>query len=281
MNTPSLNTLRAFDAAARHKTLGAAARELQVTTGAVSQQINQLESTLEAKLFERHRRGLRLTEAGLRLHRPIEQAMELIQQGIDSLKSCSTQISIALSPSLAAKWLIPGLSEIAEANPEIDLQIITAQAPDQSDAEFILHLGAAPSTTGRKVDLLCETPLVAVAGPTLIARAPVIARESFFAQYILIEDASRPWAKWLSESGTTFQSHQVAQTALALDAAEAGTGIALVPAIMAKDALAAGRLVKLKEFPPEAGHGLYLIRPANTPASKARRIVEDWIRSAV
>jgi LysR family glycine cleavage system transcriptional activator len=281
MTTPSLNTLRAFDAAARHGTLSAAARELQVTTGAISQQINQLEAALEAKLFERHRRGLRLTEAGSRLHTPIELAMELIQEGIENLKSVSTRISIALSPSLAAKWLIPSLSEIAETNPEIDLQIITAQAPDQSDAEFILHLGAAPSTAGRKVDLLCETPLVAVTGPTLIARAPVIARESFFAQYLLIEDASRPWAKWLSESGTTFQSHQVAQSALALDAAEAGTGIALVPAIMAKDALAAGRLVKLKEFPPEPGRGLYLIRPANTPASKARRIVEDWIRSAV
>jgi LysR family glycine cleavage system transcriptional activator len=281
MTTPSLNTLRAFDAAARHGTLSAAARELQVTTGAISQQINQLEAALEAKLFERHRRGLRLTEAGSRLHTPIELAMELIQEGIENLKSVSTRISIALSPSLAAKWLIPSLSEIAETNPEIDLQIITAQAPDQSDAEFILHLGAAPSTAGRKVDLLCETPLVAVTGPTLIARAPVIARESFFAQYLLIEDASRPWAKWLSDSGTTFQSHQVAQSALALDAAEAGTGIALVPAIMAKDALAAGRLVKLKEFPPEPGRGLYLIRPANTPASKARRIVEDWIRSAV
>jgi LysR family glycine cleavage system transcriptional activator len=281
MSSPNLNNLRAFEAVARQKTLGAAAKELSVTPGAISQQISHLENTLQVKLFERHRRGLRLTEAGTRLHRPIEQAMGLIQQSIDNLKSSSTRISIALSPSLAEKWLVPRLSTLAEAHPEIALQILAAHSPEQTDAEFILHHGAAPSTAGREVDLLTPTPRVAVTGPALVARAPVIARESFFAQYMLIEDASQPWAKWMHQSGTAFQSLQVAQTALALDAAEAGTGIALVPAIMAKDALATGRLVKLKEFPPEPGFGLYLIRPANTPASMARRIVEDWIRSAV
>lgn len=272
---------RAFDAVVRHGTLSAAARELQVTTGAISQQINQLECYLEAKLFERHRRGLRLTEAGKRLHSPVGHAMELIHQGIAELQSVSELVSLSLSPSLASRWLIPRLSAWAEAQPEIDLHLHTTQAPDQTDAEFILHLGPAPATKGREVELLSLMPLVAVTGPTLIARAPVIPRESFFAQYTLIEDASRPWANWLAQSGTAFQSHQVAQTALALDAAEAGEGIALVPAIMAKDALANGRLIQLRDFPPEPGHGLYLIRPANTPASKARRIVEDWIRSAV
>lgn len=207
--------------------------------------------------------------------------MELIHQGIADLKSLSERISLAVTPSLASRWLVPRLSALAEAHPEIDLQILTAQHPEESDAEFILHLGPTPSEAGRTVEMIAPAPRIAVTGPALVARAPVIARESFFAQYTLIEDASRPWANWLNQSGTPFQSHQVAQTALALDAAEAGDGIALVPAIMAKDALGAGRLVKLKEFPPEPGQGLYLIRPANTPASKARRIVEDWIRSAI
>ncbi|MGI3186038.1 LysR substrate-binding domain-containing protein [Nioella aestuarii] len=207
--------------------------------------------------------------------------MELIHQGIANLKSISERISLAITPSLASRWLVSRLTTLAEAHPEIGLQILTAQHPEKSDADFVLHLGPAPSEAGREVELISPAPRIAVTGPALVARAPVIARESFFAQYTLIEDASRPWASWLDQSGTSFQSHQVAQTALALDAAEAGEGIALVPVILAQDAIAAGRLVKLKEFPPEPGHGLYLIRPAHTPASKARRIVEDWIRSGV
>ena len=281
MPTYSLNNLRAFDATARHKTLGAAAKELQVTSGAISQQISQLEGYLEVKLFRRHRRGLQLTSAGERLLPPVSQAMTLISESIANLKSLSERISIASTPSLATRWLAPRILGLAESNPEIELQVTATQDPLTVDADFILHLGAPPEMSGKTVDLLAPLPLVAVAGPALIARAPVIARESFFAQYRLIEDASRPWAKWLSQTGTQFQSLELTQTALALDAAEAGQGIALAPAIMAQDAITAGRLVKLKEFPPEPGFGLYFIRPATAPASMARRSVENWIRDGV
>lgn len=281
MTTPNLNNLRAFDAAARHGTLGAAAKELNVTSGAISQHINQLEASLEAKLFDRHRRGLRLTDAGKQLHAPIAQAMRLVHEGIAELKSVSEHISLAITPSMATRWLLPRVASLAETNPEISLQIVTAPDPDKSDADFSLHLGAAPSATGREVERLVSVPLVAVTGPELVARAPVIARESFFAQYTLIDDASRPWAKWLSRSGTAFQSVQVEQSALALELAEAGQGIALVPAPLAQGAVSAGRLVILKEFPADPDFALYLIRPANTPSSKARRIVESWIRDGI
>jgi len=286
MSFQNLNSLRHFDAAARHLNLRLAAEELSVTQGAISQQIKLLESVLQAQLFTRHPRGLTLTEAGTRLHQPVREALGLVSDAIAKLQSFSDRVLLSLPPSFAAKWLVPRLARFAEAHPNIDLQIITSgQSPGGlgGDLDLALWQGSAPSDTTHHVERLAPLQLVAVSGPSLIARAPVLPRASFFAQYPLIEDAQRPWQSWFAAEAPDMEFRQISfsQTALAIDAAEAGQGIALVPEILVRDALARGHLVKLREEPAVDAHGLYLLRPANAPHSHAKQVVIDWIRSLV
>ncbi|RFU11744.1 LysR family transcriptional regulator [Rhodobacteraceae bacterium W635] len=281
MTTLNLNALRVFDAVARHGSLRDAALELCVTEGALSQQIKQLEAALDVRLFDRSHRGLRLTDAGLRLHNPVGVAMGQIQSALEEVNTQSGRISVALPPSLAAKWLMPRLPRFAEAHPGIELQILTTATPETSGADFALCLGAPPPRTGVTVDRLAPLSPVAVTGPSLIARAPAIARPSFFAGYTLIEDASHPWQAWFAAHAPdmTFDTVKIRESALALDAAEAGDGIALVPDLLARAALQAGRLVRLMDLPKDKTKGLALIRPKQAPRGAAREIVEDWLRA--
>ena len=148
MTTLNLNALRVFDAVARHETLRDTARALSVTEGALSQQIKQLETALDVRLFDRSHRGLRLTDAGLRLHKPIGAAMGQIQSALEELNTQSGRISVALPPSLATKWLMPRLPRFAEAHPGIELQILTTATPETSGADFALCLGAPAPRAG-------------------------------------------------------------------------------------------------------------------------------------
>lgn len=202
---------------------------------------------------------------------------------IAELKSFSDRISLQIAPSLAGRWLAPRLPHFADAHPDIELEIRTAREPSTPpEADFLLRLGRPVPLPGFVADCLAPQRTVAVTGPGLIARAPVIARAAFFAQYPLIEEPSQRWRTWFGQHGpdTAYETVEVGQTALALDRAEAGEGIALVPEILARDALAAQRLVLLKDMGEEPG-GLILYSAADAPRSKARQTVADWIRAEI
>lgn len=285
MSFQNLNTLRHFDAAARHLNLRAAAQELQVTQGAVSQQIKFLEEILQVSLFTRHPRGMALTEAGERLHRPVSDGLSMIFDGIAKLKSFSDRIVLSIPPSLAARWLAPRLARSAQDHDDLDLQILpSARVPrfGRDGVDMAICLGPAPVDPSLQATLLAPIRMVAVTGPSLMARAPVLARPSFFAQYPLIEDQTHPWQSWFAREapGTAFDRLEFTQTALALEAAEEGHGIALVPDVLVGDALKRGHLVKLREDPAEEGHGVYLLQPAKAPDRRAAQAVVDWIRAA-
>ena len=284
MSFQNLNALRHFEAAARHLNLRLAAEELHVTQGAVSQQIRVLEDVLQTRLFTRHPRGLSLTEAGHRLHEPVAQALGLISSSIAELHSFSDRVTLSLPPSLAAKWLVPRLPGFAEAHPNVELQIVASERITdfaRDNVDLAIRQGPAPQESAVTVEKLAHIRLVAVTGPSLVARAPVLARASFFAQYPLIEDGHRPWQAWFAREApeTPWKRLSFNQTALAIDAAEAGQGIALVPDVLVNDALEKRRLVRLREEPPDETRGLYLVRPAKTPETRSHRAVADWIRA--
>lgn len=285
MDTPNLNIFRVFDAAARQLSFTQAAKELNVTPAAVSQQIKILEDFLQVKLFERQRRGLTLTAAGHHLHRPVRAALASLFETIDQLKANSGRITLAASPSITARWLAPRLSGFAEAHPDIALQFRTSakDLPPPAEVDFMLHMGDAPEHPGFRAERLAPIRMLAVAGPSLIARPPVIARAQFFAQYRLIEDSGRPWQTWFAKNGPELphDSLMVMQTALAIDMAEAGEGIALVPDLLVQDAIRKRRLVVVKDLTDGPERHVFLLHAAQNPASKAREVVADWIRDAL
>src|SRR2546430_4755369 len=122
---PSLNALKAFEAAARHESFTRAAEELCVTQGAVSHQVKALEAELAIKLFTRERQRLVITEAGRDYLNVVRDALDRIAVGTERLlqRQSAGVLTVSTSPDFAAKWLVHRLGRFAESHPDIDLRI--------------------------------------------------------------------------------------------------------------------------------------------------------------
>jgi LysR family transcriptional regulator, glycine cleavage system transcriptional activator len=122
---PSLNALKAFEAAARHGSFTKAADELSVTQGAVSHQVKALEGELGLRLFNRERQRLTITEAGRSYLEVVRDAFDRLAVGTNRLLQLQTSgaLTVSTSPNFAAKWLVHRLGHFAEAHPEIDLRV--------------------------------------------------------------------------------------------------------------------------------------------------------------
>ncbi|MBD9408403.1 LysR family transcriptional regulator [Acidovorax sp. ACV02] len=125
---PSLNALRAFEAASRHLNFRLAGLELGVTQGAVAQQIRALETELGLRLFERLPRGLALTQNGHRYAANVRRAFDMLADATESLRPEPENLTVSVTPTLAAKWLIPRLGEYTRAHPHSTLRVLAVGA---------------------------------------------------------------------------------------------------------------------------------------------------------
>ena len=143
MRLPNLNALRMFDASARHLNFRLAAAELNVTQGAVAQQIRGLVTDLGEKLFHRLPRGLSLAGAGTRLHARIQDATA-------AFHSAPQYLRLSVPPSFAAKWLVPRLAGFQLAHLDINLDIVASETKAElgETADMAVRQGPAPSDPG-------------------------------------------------------------------------------------------------------------------------------------
>src|SRR5437879_6273256 len=125
---PSLNGLRAFEAAARHLSFTQAASELNVTQTAISHQIKRLEQELGIRLFVRQNRALALTPEAKDYLPGVRAAFNDLRLATDRVlrKDNDHVLTVSTLASLAAKWLLPRLSAFQEAHPDIDVHITTS-----------------------------------------------------------------------------------------------------------------------------------------------------------
>src|SRR3990170_3079127 len=125
---PSLTALRAFEAAARNKSIKLAAQELHVTPAAVSQQVKALEEELGGALFERHVRSIELTHPGMALSMQLTDSFQRWANTIAGLfpHDLSGVLTVSVLPSFAAKWLVPRLGRFRQRHPEIDVRVTAA-----------------------------------------------------------------------------------------------------------------------------------------------------------
>jgi len=242
-----LNALRVLDAAARHLSFTRAADELAVTPAAVGQQIRALEETLGVVIFRRLARGLELTPEALRAlpslregFRCFEESVRLLQEG-----QASNVLTIAAPRELVAKWLSARLAAYGAASPGKRFVLVALDGlPDFSEAnlDLALYFGGEPDAEGVHGRTLGDEVLQLV-GHADAAGQPRIAHP-------LDADALDGEALGLS----------VPDAGLALDAAIAGLGPALVPGLLAGPALASGAVTALAE-PVPAAHSWWLVAP--------------------
>ncbi|MGO4405968.1 LysR substrate-binding domain-containing protein [Bosea sp. RAF48] len=285
---PSLNGLRVFEVASRHLNFRLAAEELGVTQGAVAQQIRQLETELGLKLFERLPRTLAPTEAGRSYVGSVRRAFELISDATAELRPAPLHLTISVTPSFASRWLIPRLPDFTAAHPGIDLRIVaTDRLSDfRTDAvDLAIRLGRPPFGAGLNAELLYEQRIIAVGSPLLLEKLGDPAEPSTFARYPLLHDGHDFWPAFLEAvfpgaAPKPVQNIRFNQTALALDAAIAGQGLALTSRFLVDDDLARGRLVSLfgAELPIEAG--FYILSPRRARHPEPVAAVRSWLTEA-
>lgn len=283
---PNLNGLRMFDAAARHLNFRRAAEELNLTQGAVAQQVRALESELGARLFERLARGLALTDAGRRYHVPVHQALMLISEATRDLSSQTTRVTLSVPPSFASKWLVPRLGDFAETHPEIDVATIATEkrADFKTDGvDLAIRQGAPVNEIGLDSRQLAPLDLRVVCAPSLADHLAPITGLADFAPHPLIQDSYAYWETLFDQANLAPQARilRFNQTGLAMDAAAHGQGIALAPRLLVQEEFNRGRLVNLWSAPSPENAGFHLLQPRDAKARPARDILTNWIFEAI
>lgn len=285
---PPLNGLRVFEVVTRHLNFRLAAEELGVTQGAVAQQVRGLEAELGLKLFERHPRTLALTEAGRSYVASIRRAFELISEATEMLRPEPLHLTISVTPTFAAKWLIPRLPDFTATHSDIDLRIVASDRLSnfQTDAvDLAVRYGQPPFGSGLNAELLFEHVVVAVGSPLLIEKLGRPEEGLNLTRYPLLHDAHNFWPQFLDKAfphGASAPTKNIRfnQTSLAIDAAIAGQGLALTSLFFVVDDLASGRLVRL--FPTElrVGSDFYVVSPRKLRHPAPVAAVRTWLTAA-
>src|SRR5436305_8824930 len=169
---PSLNGLRAFEAAARHLSFTNAASELNVTQTAISHQIKRLEEELGVRLFLRQNRALTLTPAAKEYLPGIRAAFNDLRLATDRLKRRDNDhvLTVSTLASLAAKWLLPRLSAFQEAHPGIDVHLTTSMNLvdfRNGDVDAAIRYGRG-QWPGVRADWLMADQMFPVCSPALL-----------------------------------------------------------------------------------------------------------------
>ncbi|HEY9056255.1 MAG TPA: LysR substrate-binding domain-containing protein [Aurantimonas sp.] len=284
MRTRNLNALRMFDAAARHLNFRLAAEELKLTQGAVAQQVRRLGAELGQVFFHRKARGLALTDIGRSYHAPVRRALAIIDEATRTLRPETARVTLSVTPSFAAKWLVPRLSRFEAAHPEIDLRTVASEriADFQPDGvDIAIRHGQPPFERGTHGTLLAPLDLCAVCSPGYAQSAAPIDRFEDFAAHRLIQDSHTFWETLFEHSGTTARHRfmQFNQTSLAMDAAANGQGVALAPRLLVADEIASGKLVLLWRDAGPDRSGYHIVHPIAAKPNPARNAVIAWILS--
>jgi LysR family glycine cleavage system transcriptional activator len=286
---PSLNGLRAFEAAARHESFTRAAAELHVTQGAVSHQVKALEAQLGVALFSRQHQGVQLTGAGRFLLGVTREAFDRLAAGTEELRRREQTgvLTVTLSPNFAAKWLVHRLGRFVTEHPDIDLRIQAALHHvdfAQEDVDLAIRHGSG-DWPGLYAERLMNEVLFPVCSPQLLDGPLPMQAPSDLARHTLLHlDSRQDWSKWLeaagvaeidlSRGGVVFN-----QASMAIDAAAEGQGVALARTALAMQDLLAGRLVR--PFGPElpAPYSYWIVCPAAMAHRPKLVAFRHWLRA--
>lgn len=255
---PPLNALKAFEAAARRLNITRAAEELSVTPGAISQQIRILEEHAGAPLFHREGRQIALTELGAELYPLLRDGFDYLKRAGDLLYRPDRRHALAVSvpPSFASKWLAPRIARFTAAHPEIEVWMSAdMRLADVSGGrvDVAVRYGRG-DYSGVRSEKLLDADVTPVCAPSFTMGGNALRRPSDLAHHALIhlrpselEEPRPDWAAWFKARGLTSIDAQAGprfdQTALAIEAAAHGQGVALAPYAFVAGDLASGRLV--------------------------------------
>lgn len=277
---PSLTSVAAFEAAARHGSFTAAARELNLTQSAVSHAIKGLETRCGGALFDRRGRGVTLTAAGRQLASKVRLSMALLGDAFGNEGRESRELlRITTLASFAGRILLPLLPGIQQAWPHHRLEIICGDAlADINEGEADLGIRFGPGGWARLQSVrLADEWLFPVASPAYRnGNLPSLPED--LAGCDLISHPDSAWRLWLEPLGIDTEAIVPALTindaVLLLEAAKAGLGVALARAALVEADLRSGKLVRLFEQKVPAEYSYWCVWNAGSPK---RASIESFV----
>ena len=294
-----LNSLRAFEAAARHLSFSHAADELGVTPAAVSHQIRALEERLGHRLFLRRTRAVELTDAGRRLLPGVAQGFTTLVRAVAELGAPEDEsvLTVTASPSVAARWLLPRLDGFQSAHPDLDIRISASNRLVDLGREWVdvgLRFGQG-NYPGMHIDRLMDVDLFPVCSPDMVTPQKPLNCPADLAHHTLLHDESWSWRDgpvpgwemWLKAIGETGvdarRGMRLDGAALTLEAAAMGRGVALASSGITGDDLASGRLIR--PFDPSLDLpldlGIFFVCQPETLERPAVAAFRDWVLAEV
>ncbi|CAK7260609.1 MULTISPECIES: LysR substrate-binding domain-containing protein [unclassified Shinella] len=273
MVLPPLHAFRVFESVARLGNVSAAAAELHVTPGAVSQQIRALQTALGVDLFQKRGRQLALTRSGSQLQRSVASAMDAIQTGVRQLSvqrygdAGRRTLTISIPQVHGVTWLATRLFTFMADIPNFQLKVVTSShfpGVDWRKTDVAIVYGAPP-WPGFWWRLLHGIRMTPVCSPQLLRGPNAIRQPSDLAYHRLLhEDDGSQWRRWQAEAGIAYAGEADVyfdDFGIVLQAARDGFGVALSDEVVSARDLDEGRLVQPLQLSVPALHNYYCICP--------------------
>ncbi len=277
---PPLGWLRTFEAAARHLSFTGAARDLNMTQSAVSQQIKSLEGYLGQPLFLRRPRALELTEAGITYLPVVREAFRTLVRGTQAVTGAQQNaVQVQSNITFAVNWLAPRLPKFRVQHPEVQLNIFTELWEPREMAEGAaveIRYSLRPSDTVR-TELLRTDHYYPVCAPGYHVTLNNLQQHPLFDCSNLLSN----WLGWAEELGLNWGNPAITYSTtylVSLSVAMAGGGLCLAHDTIASDLIAQGRLVApfARRAPmPEA---YYLLLSPSAEESPGAIAFANWVR---
>lgn len=279
-----LNALKAFEAAARHLSFTRAAEELCVTQAAISHQVKGLEARLNAKLFRRSNRGLRLTDEGVALAPTLFEAFGAIDRLFEQFEAGGVRevLTVSAVGTFVVGALLERLPAFRAAHPLIDLRLLTNNNKVDLVVEgldYAIRFGDG-AWHGAEAEMICRAPLAPLCGPALAAQLSQPA--DLLRTPLLRSYRPQDWLAWFKAAGldaVNLHGPLFDSSLIMVQAAIQGEGVALAPPDLFKRELDSGALVRPFAIEADVG-GYWLTRLKSREPTPAMTIFRDWLAAA-
>ncbi len=285
---PPMQALRAFEAAARERSLTRAAEALHVTHGAISHQIKALEADLGVKLVERAGRGIRLTDDGERFAGRVRAAFVELTAAVQEIGARANPrlLRVSVVPSFAARWLLPRIRRFAGAHPDVDLDIRSNMANidfQRDDADVAIRYGYG-DWPGVTAEHLLDDWFFPVCSPHLNdGRLPQ--RPEDLAHFTLLRSEDEPWGPWFNAAGLDWPEPARGpifnDASYCMQAAIDGDGIALARSTLLANDVRNGVLVRPFAIEAPAPRKFWLVYPPRSANSSKLSLFREWLQDEI
>ncbi len=291
---PAQQSVRVFEAAARHLSFTQAGLELAMTQSGVSKQIKGLEAFLGVSLFTRKGQKISLTDAGRLFHASCVQALDCLQLAVDEVQGEAGRLRLQAPPTFAARWLIPRMERLQQSHPKLELHIETTWLRTIRDriqvegSELVIHACINYPFDDLHSELLRRESLFVLVSPDYMARHGQITGPDDLQGKALIHtrlDGHIHWEAWArtvqAEGLDTSQGYEFETLDMALSAAENGIGIVVCDLIYALDALESGRLVIPFKMPLIVGLRYLLLSQPSSSYQSLQGNYRSWLKQQI